>query len=58
MAAVAVLYIAVNVRNYFRPIITVTDNFMDLILFKIGYRDLSIYFSNKLNLYVLFLNYY
>ena len=50
MAAVAVLYIAVNVYNHPRPIIMVTDNFAGLILFKIGCRDLSIYFGNKLSL--------
>ena len=50
MAAVAVLYIIVNVHNHPRPIITVTNNFVGLILSKIGCRDLSIYFSNKLSL--------
>ena len=49
MATVAVLYIIVNIYNYFRLIITVTDNFVGLILFKMGCRDLSICFSNKLS---------
>ena len=49
MAAVAVLYIAVNVYNHPRPIIIVTNNLAGLILFKVDYRDLSIYFSNKLS---------
>ena len=49
MAVVAVLYIMVNVHNYPRPVVTVTNNFAGLILFKIGYKDLSIYFSNKLS---------
>ena len=50
MAVVAVLYIIVNVHNHPRPVVTVTDNFAGLILFKIGCRDLGIYFSNKLSL--------
>ena len=50
MAAVAVLYIVVNVYNYPKPIIIVTNNLTGLILFKIGCRDLNIYFSNKLSL--------
>jgi hypothetical protein len=49
MVAVVVLYIIVNIYNHPRPIITVADNLIDLILFKIGHRDLSIYFSNKLS---------
>ena len=50
MAAVVVLYIVVNIYNYLRPIITVTNNFAGLIFSKIGYKDLNIYFSNKLSL--------
>jgi hypothetical protein len=50
IAAVAVLYIAVNVHNYPRLIITVTDNLAGLIFFRVDYRDLSIYFGNKLSL--------
>jgi hypothetical protein len=50
MAAVIVLYIVVNVYNYFRPIITVTNNLAGFILFRVGCRDLSIYFGNKLSL--------
>jgi hypothetical protein len=50
MAAVAVPYITVNVYNYPRPIITVANNLASLILFRVGYRDLSICFSNKLSL--------
>ena len=49
IVAVAVLYIAVNIYNYFRLIIIVTNNLAGLILFRVGYRDLSIYFSNKLS---------
>ena len=50
MAVVAVPYIIVNVHNYSRPVITVTNNLIGLILFRVGCRDLGIYFSNKLNL--------
>ena len=49
MAVVTVLYIIVNVHNYPRPVVTVTDNLTGLILFKVGCGDLGIYFSNKLN---------
>ena len=48
-AAVVVLYIAVNVHNHPRPIITVTNNLVGLILFRVSCKDLSIYFSNKLS---------
>ena len=49
MAVITVLYITVNVYNHPRPVVTVTNNFAGLILSKVGYRDLSIYFGNKLN---------
>ena len=50
MAVVAVLYIIVNVYNYPRPVVMVTDNFAGLILSRVGCGDLGIYFSNKLSL--------
>ena len=50
MAVVAVLYIIVNIHNYLRLVVTVTNNFAGLILSKVGCRDLGIYFSNKLSL--------
>jgi hypothetical protein len=50
MAVIAVLYITVNIHNYSRLIVMVTDNLMGFILFKVGYGDLGIYFSNKLSL--------
>ena len=50
MAAVIVLYIVVNVRNYSKLIIIITNNLVGFILSKVGYRDLSIYFGNKLSL--------
>ena len=50
IAVVTVLYITVNVYNHPKSVITVTNNLTGLILFKIGCRDLGIYFSNKLSL--------
>ena len=50
MTAITVLYIIVNIYNYSGLVITVTNNLTGLILFKIDYKDLGIYFSNKLNL--------
>jgi hypothetical protein len=49
MAVVAVLYITVNIHNHPKLVVTVTNNLVGLILFKVDCRDLSIYFSNKLN---------
>jgi len=50
MAVVIVPYIAVNIHNYFRLVVTVTNNLIGLILSGVGRRDLGIYFSNKLGL--------
>ena len=49
MAVIAVLYIVVNVYNYSKLVVTVTNNLAGLILFRVGCKDLSIYFSNKLS---------
>jgi hypothetical protein len=49
-AAVAVPYIIVNIYNHPRPIIMVVNNLAGLVLFRVGCRDLSMYFSNKLSL--------
>jgi hypothetical protein len=49
MAVVAVPYITVNVHNHPRPVVVVTNNLTGLILFRVGCRDLSIYFGNKLS---------
>jgi hypothetical protein len=48
-AVVAVPYITVNIHNHFRLVVMVTNNFTGLILSRMGYGDLGIYFSNKLN---------
>jgi len=47
MAVIAVLYIAVNIYNYSGLVISVTNNFAGLILFRVGRRDLGMCFSNK-----------
>jgi len=47
MAVVAVLYIAVNIRNHFGPVVAVANNSAGLIFFRVGRRDLSICFSDK-----------
>ena len=50
IAVVAVLYIAVNVYNYSGLVILVTNNFIGLILSRVGRKDLGICFGNKLSL--------
>jgi len=45
-----VLYITVDIYNYPRLVVTVTNNLTGLILSRVGYRDLYICFSNKLSL--------
>ena len=47
--AIIVLYVIVNIYNYSRLIIIVTNNPIGLIFSKVGCRDLGIYFSNKLS---------
>jgi hypothetical protein len=50
MAVITVLYIIVNVHNYSRLVVMVTNNLTGLILSKVGCGDLGIYFGNKLSL--------
>ena len=52
IAVVTVLYVIVNIYNYPRLIVLVTNNFIGFILFRVGYRDLGVRFGNKLSLYV------
>jgi hypothetical protein len=47
IVVVIVLYITVNIYNYSRLVVTVTNNLIGLIFSRVGYRDLGIYFSNK-----------
>jgi hypothetical protein len=44
----SVIYIAVNIYNYSRLVVIVTNNLTGLIFSRVGYRDLGICFSNKL----------
>ena len=39
----------VNIYNYSRLVIAVANNLIDLIFSGMGYRDLGIYFSDKLS---------
>ena len=50
IAVIAVLYIAVNIRNHSGPVVAVANNSTGLIFFRVGRRDLSICFGNKLSL--------
>ena len=49
-AVVAVLYITVNIYNYSGLVIIVINNLVGFILFRVGHKDLVIYFGNKLGL--------
>ena len=40
----------VNIYNYSRLVVTVTNNLIGLIFPRVGRRDLGIYFGNKLGL--------
>ena len=50
LAVIIVLYITVNIYNYSRLVVIVTNNLIGLIFSRVGYRDLGIYFGNKLGL--------
>jgi len=50
MAVIIVLYIVINIYNHSRPVIMVANNLAGLIFPRVGCRDLSIRFSNKLSL--------
>ena len=47
IVVVIVLYITVNIYNYFRLVVIVTNNFIGLIFSRVGCKNLGIYFSNK-----------
>jgi hypothetical protein len=40
----------VNIYNYSGLVVTVTNNLIGLIFSRVGYKDLGIYFGNKLGL--------
>ena len=44
---IIVPYVAVNIYNYSRLVVLVTNNLTGLIFFRVGRRDLGICFSNK-----------
>jgi len=50
IVVITVPYIAVNIYNYSGLVIAVTNNPIGFIFFKVGRRDLGIYFGNKLSL--------
>jgi len=49
IAVVIVLYIAINIHNYSKLVVAVANNPIGLIFFRVGRRDLGIYFGNKLS---------
>ena len=50
IVVVAVLYIAVNIYNYSGLVVAVANNPIGFIFSRVGYKDLGIYFGNKLGL--------
>jgi len=40
----------VNIYNYSGLVVTITNNFIGLNFSRVGYRDLGIYFGDKLSL--------
>ena len=46
MVVVVVPHVTVNIRNYFGPVVTVTNNPAGLILSRVGRRDLGMRFGN------------
>ena len=49
IAVIAVLYIAVNIYNHSGLVVAVANNPIGFIFFRVGRRDLGIYFGNKLS---------
>ena len=47
IAVVIVPYIAVNIYNYSRPVVAVTNNLTGFIFSRVGRKDLGISFGNK-----------
>jgi len=47
IAVITVLYIIINIHNYFRPVVTVANNLTGFIFSRVGRRDLGICFGNK-----------
>jgi hypothetical protein len=47
IAVIIVTYVAINIYNYSRLVVTVANNLTGLIFSRVGRRDLGICFSNK-----------
>ena len=48
LIVITVPYIAVNIYNYSKLVVLVTNNLIGLVFSGVGRRDLGIYFGNKL----------
>jgi hypothetical protein len=46
IVVIAVLYVMVNIYNYSRLVVTVTNNLIGLVLSRVGYRDLGMRFGD------------
>jgi hypothetical protein len=49
IAVIIVPYVIVNIYNYSGLVVTFTNNLIGLIFFRVGHRDLGIYFGDKLS---------
>ena len=49
IVVVTVLYIAVNIRNYSRLVVAIANDSIGLIFSRVGRRDLSMCFGDKLS---------
>ena len=47
IVVIVVPYVIVNIYNYSRLVVIVTNNLIGFIFSRVGRRDLGIYFSNK-----------
>ena len=47
MAVIIVLYVTVNIYNYFGPVVLVTNNLMGFSFSRVGYKDLGMRFGNQ-----------
>ena len=46
IVVIAVPHVMVNIYNYSRLVVIVTNNLTGLILARVGHRDLGVYFSD------------
>jgi len=49
IVTIAVPYVMVNIYNYSGLVVIITNNLIGLILSRVGYRDLGIYFGDNLS---------